>query len=776
MAITAADLVARVTADTAGAARNIMGFGGNLVSLGAQAGIAIFGLKELGGALASTVQGFLAPAAEMERYETQLGTLMGSTDAAKQRLAELAKFGAETPFELPELVKAEKVLQGFGLTGEKALTMTGRSGQDLFKILGDVAAGTGVAFDEIALNFGKFSAGATGEAISRFQELGIATREQMAALGIQFSKSGELLSPLPEAMQAVLQIAGSKFGGGMDALSNTFEGRLSTLQDAWGGLMRTLGTPLLGIAGPGLVALSNFLGGPVTEQAQKLGDVLATMGESLAPALRIGQDAIKTFQDALAGDWTANADSIFPLVNSIGILGTSIRDQVIPALSDLGTWLGDVFGGPAGDNASTFANDVIPMIGQAIQGVIEVAGPFAALLISSVRPAMEAIGGYITGTVIPAVQQVAEVLGPILTPMLANVGAAFDNLGSQMGPMMATLAPLGAELGNLGTALTPVLALLGGALVLGLVTSWEVISGLLMGIPTVVTGVVQGITAVVGGLADIIGGAVGIVTSLLAGDWAGAWNSAGDVVSGAWRIIEGITTAGVGLVLGIITGFTSAAINLIAQLVPGARDELMKFKTVFVETIQSIDVGAMVRQQMQNAIKGITDALPGIRDALAQLRGLFPSSPAKWGPWSELPEWESAFSSMPSALADAAFQLESVLGSMRQDVESTLAAVVAEGIDVSGSVSATSAGHNAAIAAAQGSQNEAKTNGRAGAAADSAPREPVYVSIPVQIEGNTFGLGPDGMLNTAFLDQFADILAPKVLNRLAGVLKDLAKA
>ena len=127
---------------------------------------------------------------EMEVFKTQLGTLLGSSDAAEARLKELAKFGAETPFELPELVKAEKVLIGFGLQGQKAFQLTGKSGEQLRPSIGDIAAGVGVPFEELAVTFGKFSSGATGEAISRLQELGIVTKEELTGVGVEFDKAG----------------------------------------------------------------------------------------------------------------------------------------------------------------------------------------------------------------------------------------------------------------------------------------------------------------------------------------------------------------------------------------------------------------------------------------------------------------------------------------------------------------------------------------------------------------------------------------------------------
>src|SRR5688500_18790106 len=62
-------------------------------------GLAAQGISAIGGALGGLASGMVSGNAEMERYATQLGTLMGSADAAKDRLAELADFGAKTPFE-----------------------------------------------------------------------------------------------------------------------------------------------------------------------------------------------------------------------------------------------------------------------------------------------------------------------------------------------------------------------------------------------------------------------------------------------------------------------------------------------------------------------------------------------------------------------------------------------------------------------------------------------------------------------------------------------------
>lgn len=204
-------------------------------------------IQNIGTAVVNTAKSMIQGNAEIETYETQLTTLLGTSDLAKERIKELAKFGAETPFELTELVKAEKVLLGFGFNTEKTMHLAKMQFSDFRTLVGDISAGTGANFEEISLLFGKFGSGATGEAIARLQELGIATKEQMKQLGIEFDSAGSLISPLPKAFEVVTKIASEKFAGGMESLSQTATGLVSTLQDNIAETLRTTGKPLFDV-------------------------------------------------------------------------------------------------------------------------------------------------------------------------------------------------------------------------------------------------------------------------------------------------------------------------------------------------------------------------------------------------------------------------------------------------------------------------------------------------------------------------------------------------
>jgi hypothetical protein len=197
-------------------------------------GLAANGIKAIAGAFSTLANNVVANNAEFERYQTQLGVMLGGTEQATARIRELAAFGQATPFELPGIIQAEKVLTSFKLTADDVQERLGFDATEIRTIMGDVAAGTGQSFETMAGYLGRFSSGSVGEVLMRMQELGVVTRAELGEMGIQFSKSGEMLTPLNDATNILLTTMKGKFGGMMEAQSQTFEGMISNLQDwAW---------------------------------------------------------------------------------------------------------------------------------------------------------------------------------------------------------------------------------------------------------------------------------------------------------------------------------------------------------------------------------------------------------------------------------------------------------------------------------------------------------------------------------------------------------------
>src|SRR5690606_8182217 len=210
---------------------------------------------------------------------------------------------------------------------------------------GDVASGAGASFQEIALNLGKFSSGATGEAMMRFQEMGIVTRETLRGMGIEFSKSGELMSPLPEAMTAILNVMQQKYGGMMQAQSSTFSGMMSNLRDWVGNAQRFLGQPTFELVKGQLKDLLTFLNsGAVSNALTGLRDLFAAMATGVIGSVRGLSGGVIGAFEGMFGDTDRSmqgfADNAFGWGENIAISFAegiyAAASAVIEALSYLG--------------------------------------------------------------------------------------------------------------------------------------------------------------------------------------------------------------------------------------------------------------------------------------------------------------------------------------------------------------------------------------------------------------------------------------------------------
>lgn len=329
---------------TEGASSKIKGFLSNAfaVTLG---GFIAQGISSITSGFGNLWDGMIKGNAEFERYNTQFGVLLGGADKAKVRLDELAKFGATTPFDLPEVVKADKILQSFGLHSEESAKKFGFSGKEIRTIAGDVAAGTGAGFEEMSLLIGKFSAGATGDVINRFAQMGVTTRDELTKMGLKFSASGQLMSPLPKATEVVLQLMKKKYGGMMDAQSRTFEGMMSNLNDWVGQTLRAVGQPIFEKLEVGLSNVLTFLGS----------DAVKAAIDGFAQTLATGVGAAVDWFVALGTSVYDSVNKVMPYVSAI----VEVIQDLIGFVSDgsqdydwfdgLGTKLSELFGGSADD-------------------------------------------------------------------------------------------------------------------------------------------------------------------------------------------------------------------------------------------------------------------------------------------------------------------------------------------------------------------------------------------------------------------------------------------
>lgn len=276
-----------------------------------QSATAYFSGAAASAALSGLIRDGVKYNAMLEQQGAAFETLLGSADRAKQRLQDLSRFAASTPFELPEIVGASKVLQSFA--GDALATGDG------LRLVGDSAAAIGRPIGEVAMWMGRLYAALAngapaGEAVSRLTEMGLvsgATRQHLAAL------EGQAL-----ASSDVMRVLADSFGytaGAMARQSTTLNGLLSTLRDN----VRSL-------AGRATEAL--------TVKLKQLVEGMIALSQ---------RDDVVRLLMVMTDKLTGIAQVITGLISLFSTLGPN-GQQVLISLVDVGTKLGVVLGGLVG--------------------------------------------------------------------------------------------------------------------------------------------------------------------------------------------------------------------------------------------------------------------------------------------------------------------------------------------------------------------------------------------------------------------------------------------
>jgi tape measure domain-containing protein len=162
----------------------------------------------------------------------QMEVLTGSAEKGKEVFKTLVNFAAATPFELPELVKANNTLMGFGMSAKDAF--------DSLKMIGDVSAVAGGDLQGITVAFGQAAASGRlmGQDLLQLVNNGVPIIDMLeSSMGVAKEKIKDMVSEgkitLPVLTKAFKDATseGGKFYNGMEKLSTTLGGVYSTLKD-----------------------------------------------------------------------------------------------------------------------------------------------------------------------------------------------------------------------------------------------------------------------------------------------------------------------------------------------------------------------------------------------------------------------------------------------------------------------------------------------------------------------------------------------------------------
>ena len=286
--------------------KTLKGVKTSLGSIGSVAGSVTTALAGMGAAGAAALGAFAISSSQkasaIESLTMQFETLLGSAENAGNRIAEITKFAASTPFEISELAATSKLLQTMGGN----LLATGEG----LRMVGDAAAISGQPLEEIGLHIGRVfnaitSGTSAGESVGRLQELGLMTGKvklEFEALAEAQKKGKAPILSQGEAM-AKLQDVFKATSGAMERLASTTEGKLSNMKDNLDQLQVAFGTGFNNGLRDALDATNNFL--------PQLQAKFTEAGEIVGSAI----------SDAIAGDY-----------ERFGLIGGVIGEALVAGL------------------------------------------------------------------------------------------------------------------------------------------------------------------------------------------------------------------------------------------------------------------------------------------------------------------------------------------------------------------------------------------------------------------------------------------------------------
>lgn len=315
-------------------------------------------------------------------------------------------------------------------------------------------------------------------------------------------------------------------------------------------------------------------------------------------------------------------------------------------------------------NAGSIAGSVFSSMNQAGGGVlstmVSLTGEVRAFLKSAegqsaLTTVFSSINNFVK-SLLPGVRALSAAFLSVLTsvaPVLPQLGAAFTSVAQSVAPLvefLGTLAsvvlpPLIAAVNFLGPALGPLAAYIGA--IAAAVKIWTAVQWLLN-------------LALLANPLGLVIPAIGAFIAIVALAWAhsetfrdiitGVWNAVGRIIGGTMDWISGKVSGGVSFIRGVLswfsglgglfTGWWSAAVNAVTNAI----NVMMRWIGDIPGRVSGAigNLGGVLYNAGVSLISGFWDGIIArwgqlvswFRNAMAGLRGMFPFSPAKEGPFA----------------------------------------------------------------------------------------------------------------------------------------------
>lgn len=255
--------------------------------------------KKAASELSNVVKSGLEYNASMQSYLTNFKVMLGSEEQAAEKLAEIRKMAASTPFSLDDLTDGTQTLLQFGIAVDDT---TG-----VLQQLGDISLGNADKLQTLVRAYGKMSSAqkVTLENVNMMIDAGFnplnqictATGESMADLYKRISDGKVSFAELESAVASATSQGGQFYNGMLEA-SQTFSGRMSTLKDNVSALTGELTGGLFEALGE-LVVKVNEAAVSLLDDEEKMSQLKDTLG-ALASVVTAAGTAFVAYKGYLA--------------------------------------------------------------------------------------------------------------------------------------------------------------------------------------------------------------------------------------------------------------------------------------------------------------------------------------------------------------------------------------------------------------------------------------------------------------------------------------------
>lgn len=382
------------------------------------------------GAVSAAMKSGVEYNAQIEKYNTNLTTLLNGDALYAERLTQqINELASVTPLATAGLMENAQVLLGYGLAADDVV--------GTLQMLGDAAMGDQEKLNGLTLAYSQTLASGKlngqdalqmiNAGIPIYQLLG-ETFNMTAGEAKEMASAGKISAEMVTEALAQATAEGGRFYGAMENMSQTFQGRISTLQDNWsmllGSLTKGFSEILTNEALPTLTGYverlqdavdENGITGFFDELGSVLGDAAALIADKAPEFVDLATNLVKSLLDGLIKGMPQITKGATAIITNLAKAILEMMPDIISAGFSLLVGL---------------AEGLIEALPELLDAAVKCLGDLLSFMVDHLDE-MAAMGVKLLQALIAGLQQVVPQLLQTAGTFIGDLLVAIDNFAGQ---------------------------------------------------------------------------------------------------------------------------------------------------------------------------------------------------------------------------------------------------------------------------------------------------------------------------------------------------------